>query len=90
MRRIETTYGVPGEIIVAIWGRESGFGSAKLPYSAIEVLATKAFMSTRKDMFRRELISALHMVDGGELSAAAMRGPGQVRSASRNSCRQVS
>ncbi|WP_084368781.1 lytic murein transglycosylase [Rhizobium sp. RU36D] len=74
LRRIETTYGVPGEIIVAIWGRESGFGSAKLPYSAIEVLATKAFMSTRKDMFRRELISALHMVDGGELSAAAMRG----------------
>jgi lytic murein transglycosylase len=74
LRRIESTYGVPSEIIVAIWGRESGFGSAKLPYSAVEVLATKAFMSTRKDMFRRELISALHIIDGGEMPASALRG----------------
>ena len=74
LRRIEQTYGVPGAIIVAIWGRESGFGSAKLPYSAVEVLATKAFMSTRKDLFRRELISALHMIDGGEMTAANLRG----------------
>lgn len=74
LRRIEAAYGVPGEIIVAIWGRESGFGGAKLPYSAVEVLATKAFMSTRKDMFRQELISALHMIDSGEMSATALRG----------------
>ncbi|HEV7434257.1 MAG TPA: lytic murein transglycosylase, partial [Pseudorhizobium sp.] len=35
LRRVEATYGVPGRIIVAIWGRESGFGRAKLPHSAI-------------------------------------------------------
>jgi membrane-bound lytic murein transglycosylase B len=44
LRKIEQRFGVPGEIIVAVWGRESGFGSAKIPYSAVEVLATKAFM----------------------------------------------
>src|SRR5690606_32554829 len=47
---------------------------AKLPHPAIEVLATKAFMSTRKDMFRQELISALHIVDGGDIEASRMYG----------------
>jgi lytic murein transglycosylase len=74
LKRIEAAYGVPGEIVVAIWGRESGFGKARLPYSAIEVLATKAFMSTRKPMFREELIAALMMIERGDVDAAAMKG----------------
>lgn len=74
LRRIESTYGVPGSIVVAIWGRESGFGKARLPYPAVEVLATKAFMSTRPELFRRELISALQMIDGGDITAAGMKG----------------
>jgi membrane-bound lytic murein transglycosylase B len=32
LRRIEERYGVPGAIIVAVWGRESGFGRAKIPH----------------------------------------------------------
>lgn len=74
LKKIEAAYGVPGEIIIAVWGRESGFGKAKLPYSAIEVLATKAFMSTRKPMFREELIAALTMIERGDVSASAMKG----------------
>jgi lytic murein transglycosylase len=74
LRRIEQKFGVPGEIVVAVWGRESGFGSAKIPYSAVEVLATKAFMSTRKDLFRKELIAALHIVDGGDRTVAQLKG----------------
>ncbi|UJW76729.1 lytic murein transglycosylase [Rhizobium sp. SL42] len=74
LRKVEATYGVPGSILVAIWGRESGFGKAKMPYRALDVLATKAFMSTRKDMFQRELISALHMIEGGDVTAQQMRG----------------
>jgi lytic murein transglycosylase len=74
LRKIEATYGVPGEIVVAIWGRESGFGKARLPYSAVQVLATKAFMSTRKDMFRDELIAALKMIERGDADAASMKG----------------
>ena len=74
LRRIEQRYGVPAAIVVAIWGRESGFGRAKIPHSAIEVLATKAFMSTRKDMFRTELVAALHIVDGGDRSVADLKG----------------
>ncbi len=59
---IEKRYGVPGGIVLAIWGRESGFGSAKIPYDAFEVLGTKAFLATRKEMFRTEVLAALVML----------------------------
>jgi lytic murein transglycosylase len=74
LRKVEATYGVPGSIIVAIWGRESGYGRAKLPHPAIDVLATKAFMSTRRPMFQQELISALHIVESGDVSAEKLMG----------------
>jgi lytic murein transglycosylase len=74
LSRIEKTYGVPGSIVLAIWGRETGFGAAKIPNSAVEILATKAFMSTRKDMFRMELIAALHILDGGDVTPADFKG----------------
>ena len=62
---IERNTGVPPGVLLAIWGRESGFGTAKLPYDGIEVLATKAFLSTRKDMFRVEILAALQMIERG-------------------------
>lgn len=58
-------YGVPPGIVLEIWGRESGFGAAKIPNDAIEVLATKAFLSTRKEMFRKEIVAALVMLEKG-------------------------
>ncbi|MBZ9762046.1 lytic murein transglycosylase [Mesorhizobium sp. CA8] len=60
---IEKRYGVPGEIVLAVWGRETGFGAAKMPYDAFEVLGTKAFMSTKKDFFRTEVLAALEIVE---------------------------
>ncbi|KAA0972351.1 lytic murein transglycosylase [Aureimonas fodinaquatilis] len=73
LQRIERQYGVPGPIIVAIWGRESGFGSAKIPHDAFEVLATKAYLARRKDMFRAELLAALQIVQDGDLTVAQMK-----------------
>jgi lytic murein transglycosylase len=70
---IEQRYGVPGEIVLAIWGRESGFGTAKIPHDAFEVLGTKAFLATRKDMFRAEVLAALEMVERGLVSPRAMK-----------------
>lgn len=57
--------GVPGHIILAIWGRESAYGRADIPHNAFEILATKGFMSTRADYFTDELIAALEMVERG-------------------------
>ncbi|TPN89586.1 lytic murein transglycosylase [Mesorhizobium sp. CU2] len=70
---IEKRYGVPSEIVLAIWGRETGFGAAKMPYDAFEVLGTKAFMSTKKDFFRTELLAALDIVERGLAPVNAMK-----------------
>lgn len=73
LARIEKKYGVPGRIILAIWGRESGFGRAKIPHNAIQVLATKAFMSTRKPLFHKEILAALIMVQKGYVTPEKMK-----------------
>jgi lytic murein transglycosylase len=70
---IEKRYGVPGGVVLAIWGRESGFGAAKIPYDAFEVLGTKAFLATRKEMFRTEVIGALVMLEKGLARKDAMK-----------------
>jgi len=69
----EKRFGVPGEILLAIWGRETGFGAAKMPYDAFEVLGTKAFMARRKDMFRTELLAALEIVQRRLAPVGAMK-----------------
>jgi lytic murein transglycosylase len=73
LKAVERKYGVPGRIILAIWGRESGFGRVKIPHDAFEVIGTKAFMSTRPELFRKELVAALVMVERGMASPGAMR-----------------
>lgn len=70
---IEKRFGVPGPLLVAIWGRETGFGAAKMPYDAFEVLGTKAFLSARKDFFRTELLAALEIVERGLEPVGAMK-----------------
>ncbi|MDV6227169.1 lytic murein transglycosylase [Nitratireductor aquimarinus] len=70
---IEKRYGVPRGVVLAVWGRESGFGGAKIPYDAFEVLGTKAFLATRKAMFREEVLAALEMVERRGVSTRAMR-----------------
>jgi lytic murein transglycosylase len=70
---VEKRFGVPGSIVLAIWGRESGFGAAKMPHDAFEVLGTKAFLATRKDMFRKEVLAALTMVERGLVARSDMR-----------------
>jgi lytic murein transglycosylase len=70
---IEKRFGVPRGILVAIWARESGFGSAALPKPAVRSLATLAFMGWRKETFRPELIAALQILQDGDITPAEMR-----------------
>jgi lytic murein transglycosylase len=70
---IEHKFGVPGNVLLAIWGRETAFGGYKLPKHAITVLATQGYYGRRKDMFRQELLYALKMLDEGHIGLADMR-----------------
>ncbi len=70
---IQQKYGVPSSIVVAIWGRETGFGAAELPYDAISAIATQAFMGRRPDEFRPQLVLALKMLEEGRATRAEMK-----------------
>jgi lytic murein transglycosylase len=70
---IEQKFGVPGNVLLAIWGRETAFGSYKLPKSAITVLATQGYYGRRKDFFQQELLYAFKMLEDGHIKLADMR-----------------
>src|SRR5688572_6112859 len=70
---IEKRYGTPGNVVLAIWARETSFGGAKLPHDAIRVLATQAWMGRRKEQFRQEFLHALKMLDEGHVTRADMK-----------------
>jgi lytic murein transglycosylase len=65
LERIEAMTGVDRYTLVAIWGRETAYGSYHPPNDAIRVLATLAYTGKRRDKFRDELIAALKMLQSG-------------------------
>lgn len=73
LAEVEKRTGVPGRIILGIWGRESGYGKVTIPHDAFEVLGTKGFMSTRADYFTEELLGALQIAQAGHVKARAMK-----------------
>src|SRR5581483_1244565 len=75
LSRIEQRFGVPPQILVAIWGLETDFGSGdmgRLP--VIRTLATLAFDCRRSELFQGELLAALQIVQRGDLPLRDMIG----------------
>lgn len=71
---MQARYGVPAEIIVAIWGIESNYGSNFGSFSTLDALATLAYEGRRRDFARGELLSALRIIDAGDIDAEHMLG----------------
>jgi lytic murein transglycosylase len=65
LARIEKEFGVPGNIVLAIWARETDYGGYQLPLDAVRTLATQAYVGKRKDFFRNEFLHALKMLQDG-------------------------
>jgi lytic murein transglycosylase len=75
LARIERQFGVPPQILVAIWGLETDFGKGdmgKLP--VFRVLATMAHDCRRTELFQTELLAALKIVQRGDLPLREMIG----------------
>jgi lytic murein transglycosylase len=70
---IEQKFGVPANVLLAIWGRETDFGRSKDSKSAVRVLATQAYYGRRKDFFSNEFLVALKMLEEGQIKLADMR-----------------
>ena len=71
---IERRFGVPREVVVAIWGLETDYGANTGSMDALRSLATLAYDCRRSAFFTNELTSALHLVARGDLKPSDMRG----------------
>lgn len=72
--QVESRYGVPREIVLAVWGMESGFGANTGGLSVIRSLATLAYIRYRGTFFRDELVKALQIIQAGHVTPAGMKG----------------
>jgi lytic murein transglycosylase len=72
---IEKKFGVPGSILVAIWGLETNYGAdGNGGKSIVNSLATLAYDCRRTEFFQNELINAMRIIDRGDMQASALRG----------------
>jgi membrane-bound lytic murein transglycosylase B len=71
---ITTRYGIPVEILVAIWGLESNYGSHVGDIAIINSLATLGFEGHRQEWARSELLAALKILQSGDITHDQMVG----------------
>lgn len=74
LAQIEATYSVEPHIVVAFWGMESNYGARRGDTPLISTLATLAFDGRRGRFFEKQLISALKILQRGDISPAQMTG----------------
>ncbi|MCZ8077849.1 MAG: lytic murein transglycosylase [Rhodobacteraceae bacterium] len=72
--RIEATYGVPKEVVVAVWGLESSFGANRGDVPVIGALATLAHDGRRGPFFEAQLIDALRILQSGDVDPDSFTG----------------
>ncbi len=72
--QIEAKYGVEKEVVAAIWGLESAYGTFRGSLPLIESLATLAFDGRRRGFFEEQLIAALRIIQQGNVSPRNMTG----------------
>jgi lytic murein transglycosylase len=68
LAKVEARFGVQPEILVAIWGLETDYGANSGRIPSMQALATLAYDCKRAARFRDELMSALRIVDHGDLT----------------------
>jgi lytic murein transglycosylase len=70
---IERQFGVSPTVLLAIFGRETDYGRSRDQRSAIQVLATQAYLGKRKEKFLNEFLLALKILQEGQIKLADMR-----------------
>ena len=74
LEQVRQRYGVQPHYLVAFWAVESNYGRSTGGFSVLEALATLAFDPRRADFFRRQLLTALQIIDDGHIQAERMSG----------------
>nr|WP_240512192.1 lytic murein transglycosylase [Pseudoruegeria sp. SK021] len=74
LAQLQATYGVDAEVVVAIWGLESAYGSNRGSTPIIGALATMAYEGRRGAFFEEQLIAALKILQNGDVTPQGMTG----------------
>jgi membrane-bound lytic murein transglycosylase B len=71
---IEARYGVPRDILLAVWAMESAFGQLQGNFDVVRSMVSLAADGRRRAWAEGELIAALKIIDSGEVSRERLRG----------------
>lgn len=74
LNSIQSRYGVDPCVVVALWGMETSYGNFMGDFPTIQALATLAYESNRPQVFRAELLDALHMLNDGDVTSQQFKG----------------
>ena len=74
LTQIEAQYGVDKEVVVAVWGLESRYGSRRGDVPVVSALSTLAYDGRRGQFFESQLIAAMKILQNGDTTPANMTG----------------
>ena len=74
LEEVRQRYGVQPHYLVSFWAVESNYGRSTGGFSVLQALATLAYDPRRAEFFRRELLTALRIIDEGHIAASSMSG----------------
>lgn len=74
-QRIEQQYGVPGPVLVAFWGLETDFGGFMGKMPTLRSVTTLAYDCRRPELFRKQLLASLQIIERGDQTPESMIGP---------------
>jgi membrane-bound lytic murein transglycosylase B len=74
LRQIEGRYGVPAEVVTAVWGLESFYGERRGNVPVVSATSTLAYDGRRGSFFEKQLIAALKILERGDVSARGLTG----------------
>lgn len=65
LNEIGRRYGVPPSVLVAIWGKETSYGTIMGDFDLLNSLASLAYEGRRRELFTTEFIATLRLVERG-------------------------
>lgn len=74
LQGVEEAYHVPASIIVALWGKETSYGKVTGNFYVPHALATLAYDGRRAELFEKELIASLRILQEGHIRPEEMKG----------------
>ncbi len=74
LAQIAARYEVEPQVVVAVWGLESSYGTRRGDVPVISALATLAYEGRRGAFFEQQLVAALRILQNGDTSPQGMTG----------------